>query len=113
MLACGVGIRRDYSTIPAGQVGFDDLCGLQDYFDTIEAKMAREPSMVSGVDTENAGDQRVQGGKNRFAFETPFQLATLRRVLDQNWTGCPNRWRRAERIDLEVHWSGKAGFVVS
>ena len=44
--ACGIGIRRDLSTIPPGQVGFDDMCGLQDYFDTIEAKLATDWSDV-------------------------------------------------------------------
>src|SRR5262249_12733619 len=32
-MACGIGIKRDLSAIPQGQVGFDDMCGLQDYFD--------------------------------------------------------------------------------
>ncbi len=107
--ACGISIRRDYSTIPAGQVGFDDLCGLQDYFDTLEAKLASPPALVSAIDIENQGDARVQGGKNRFAFETEFQLKNLRRVLDENWSRLPETLPKAERVEIEVHWSAKAG----
>jgi hypothetical protein len=107
--ACGIGIRRDLSMIPPGQVGFDDMCGLQDYFDTIEAKLAEPPSLASAVDMENQANARVQGGKNRFAFETEFQLKQLRRVLDENWKTLPEPLAKADRIDIEVHWSAKAG----
>ena len=107
--ACGIGLRRDLATIPPGQVGFDDMCGLQDYFDTIEAKLAEPPTLVSAVDMENQSDQRIQGGKNRFSFETEFQLKTLRRVLDENWKSLPEPLVKADRIDIEVHWSAKAG----
>ena len=107
--ACGIGIRRDFATIPPGQVGFDDMCGLQDYFDTIEAKLAAPPSLVSAVDMENQANARVQGGKNRFSFDTEFQLKQLRRVLDENWKSLPEPLAKADRIDIEVHWSAKAG----
>src|SRR3954470_3304765 len=107
--ACGIGIRRDLSTIPPGQVGFDDLCGLQDYFDTLEAKLATPPSLVSAVDMENQANARMQGGKNRFSFETEFQLKQLRRLLDDNWKSLPEPLAKADRIDIEVHWSAKAG----
>jgi hypothetical protein len=109
LLACGIGIRRDYSAIPAGQVGFDDLCGLQDYFDTMEARLAKPPTVVSGVDIENANDKRAQGGKNRFAFDTEFQVDNFRRLLAQNYSGLPDSLAKANRIELEVHWSTKAG----
>src|SRR4029077_4254142 len=107
--ACGIGLRRDYATIPPGQVGFDDLCGLQDYFDTIEAKLAAAPTLVSAVDTENQANARQQGGKNRFSFETDFQLKQVRRTLDDNWKNLPESLAKAERVDIEVHWSAKAG----
>jgi len=107
--ACGIGIRRDLSTIPPGQVGFDDMCGLQDYFDTLEAKLATPPALVSAVDMENQANARVQGGKNRFSFETDFQLKQLRRVLDDNWKSLPEPLAKADRIDIEVHWSARAG----
>jgi len=107
--ACGIGLRRDLATIPPGRVGFDDMCGLQDYFDTIEAKLAEPPPLVSAVDMENQSDTRIQGGKNRFSFETEFQLKNLRRVLDENWRSLPEPLAKAERVDIEVHWSAKAG----
>ena len=31
-------VQRDLSKMPPGQVGFDDLCGLQSYFDAIAIK---------------------------------------------------------------------------
>jgi hypothetical protein len=107
--ACGIALRRDYATIPPGQVGFDDMCGLQDYFDTIEAKQAAAPTLVSAVDTENQANARLQGGKNRFSFETDFQLKQLRRTLDDNWKNLPESLAKAERVEIEVHWSAKAG----
>jgi hypothetical protein len=108
-LACGITIRRDYSGIPVGQIGFDDRCGLQDYFDTIEARLARPPQVVSAVDVEAQGNRRIRGGKNRFAFETEFQLKHLLRVLNENWSRLPDSLANASRIDVEVHWSEKAG----
>lgn len=106
--ACGIGLRRDFATIPPGQVGFDDMCGLQDYFDTIEAKLAAAPTLVSGVDTESQTSAR-QGGRNRFSFETEFQLKQLHRTLDENWKDLPESLAKAARVELEVHWSAKAG----
>ena len=38
---CGTAVKRDLSGIPAGQVGFDDLCGVQDYFDEIAVNVGR------------------------------------------------------------------------
>ena len=108
-VACGIGIGRDYSKIPVGQVGFDDMCGLQDYFDTIEASIAKPPTVVSAVDIEADTNKRIQGGKNRFAFDTDFQLKHVKRVLSENWNRLPEGLAGAQRIDIEVHWSEKAG----
>lgn len=109
-VACGIGVQRDFSSIPPGQVGFDDLCSLQDYFDTIDTRQAAEPTLVSAVDIEGqTGKQAVRGGKNRYAFETEFQLKHLRRILNQNWKRLPDELATAKRIDLEVHWSERSG----
>src|SRR3954469_2475399 len=81
-LACSIAVRRDFATIPPGQIGFDDMCSLQEYFDTIEAKGGAAPAVVSSVDLEgSSGTRTVHGGKARFAFEGDFQLKNLRRVL--------------------------------
>jgi hypothetical protein len=61
-LACGIGIRRDLSAIPPGQIGFDDLCGLQEYFDTLEVKAAEPPRLVSSVDLESDTKKSMRGG---------------------------------------------------
>jgi len=110
-VACGTGIRRDLSAVPPGQVGFDDMCGVQGYFDAIESGTGRAPRTVSAVDLEGAasGGKVVQGGRERFAFESDFQLAQLRRVLEQNWKRLPDAVSNARAVEIEVKWSQKAG----
>lgn len=105
-VTCGPALKRDLSAMPAGQVGFDDLCGLQGYFDTLEMKKATAPKVVSSAQIEN---ETTRGGRSRFAFETDFQLATVRRVLNENWRRLPEGIDAAKRIDLEVQWSDKGG----
>lgn len=92
--------------MPVGQVGFDDLCGLQDYFDILEMKRELPPQMVSSSQVEG---EKTRGGRSRFAFETPFQLETVRRVLNENWRRLPEGLASATRLDLEVQWSDRAG----
>jgi hypothetical protein len=106
MVTCGPALKRDLSKIPVGQVGFDDLCGMQDYFDTLELKKAAPPKLLFSAQVEG---EKVRGGRSRFAFETDFQLAAIRRVLEENWRRLPERVAAAKRIDLEVQWSNKAG----
>jgi hypothetical protein len=107
---CSVGIRRDLSAVPPGQVGFDDMCGLQPYFDALEIKSSPPPRLVSAVDLEGpSGNKMVRGGKERFAFENDFQLKNVRRVLNDNWSRLPEPLEKASEIDIEVKWSEKAG----
>jgi hypothetical protein len=110
-VACGTGIRRDLSAIPPGQVGFEDMCGLQAYFDALELHASPPPRVVSAVDLEGAvsGGKVVHGGRERFRFDNDFQLTQLRRVLDQNWKRLPEPVAKASAIELEVKWSEKAG----
>jgi hypothetical protein len=105
-VTCGPALKRDLAKVPVGQVGFDDLCGVQDYFDTLEMKKAVPPKLISSAQIEG---EKLRGGRSRFAFETDFQLITVRRVLDQNWRGLPEGTPSAKRIDLEVQWSEKSG----
>src|SRR5579872_2029871 len=109
LVACGVGIQRDLSAIPPGQIGFDDLCGLQGYFDTLEVKAARPPTQVSAVELENDAKHPARGGKALIAFTGDFQLTHLRRVLNENWKRLPEQVATAKKIELEVYWSEKAG----
>ena len=109
-VACSIAIRRDLAAIPPGQVGFDDMCGLQEYFDALEIKSARPPRVISALDLEGAsGARRVRGGKERFAFENDFQLKHLRRILNENWRRLPEAVETADKIEIEVKWSEKAG----
>ena len=109
-LGCGTTVKRDLSSIPVGQVGFDDMCGLQEYFDEIALKMVAPPELVEGADIEHTSKTAVaRGGRARFAFQTPFQLVTVRRVLDENWKHLPPNLGTAKRIEIGVNWSERAG----
>ena len=111
LLGCGgPAVKRDLSAIPVGQVGFDDMCGLQEYFDEIALKMVAPPDLVDGADIEHVSkSSTARGGRARYAFQTPVQLATARRVLEQNWKNLPPKLSTARRIDLAVNWSERAG----
>jgi hypothetical protein len=107
---CGATIKRDLSTIPQGQVGFDDLCGVQAYFDAIEAGLQSEPVVASSAESEGRQDGKaVHGGRTRFVFESDFQLDELARVLNENWRRLPPGLDTTPRMALEVHWAERAG----
>lgn len=109
-IACSVAIRRDLSAIPPGQVGFDDMCGLQEYFDALEIRTSPPPRVVSALDLEGTSEgRRVRGGRERYAFENDFQLKHLRRLLNENWRRLPESVATANKIEVEVKWSEKAG----
>src|SRR5579863_5001806 len=107
---CGIAVRRDLSTVPPGQVGFDDMCGLQDYFDALEINTVPPPRLMSALDLEGGSNGKVvHGGKERYAFDSDFLLKHLRRVLNENWTRLPDPIANASSIEIEVLWSEKAG----
>jgi hypothetical protein len=109
-VACSIAVRRDLSAVPAGQVGFDDMCGLQEYFDSLEVGISRPPRVVSALDLEGMNEgKKVHGGKERFAFENDFQLKHLRRILNENWRRLPDQVGTADKIEIEVKWAEKAG----
>jgi hypothetical protein len=109
-IGCGIAVQRDLSAIPPGQVGFDDMCGLQEYFDALEIKSTPPPRIVSALDMEGESGSKVKrGGQERFAFENDFLLKHLRRVLNENWRRLPDPIATATNIEIEVRWSEKAG----
>lgn len=109
-VGCGIAIRRDLSAIPPGQVGFDDMCGLQAYFDALEIKTSPPPRIESALDLEGEkGGKQVRGGTEKFAFENDFQVKTLRRVLHENWRRLPDEVDKADKMSIEVRWAEKAG----
>src|SRR5438477_38575 len=108
-VGCGIAVQRDLSAIPPGQVGFDDMCGLQEYFDALEIKTTPPPRIVSALDMEGqSGSKVTHGGQERFAFESDFLLKHLRRVLNENWRRLPAPIATATDIEIDVHWSEKA-----
>jgi hypothetical protein len=110
-VGCGIAVQRDLSAIPPGQVGFDDMCGLQEYFDALEIKSTAPPRIVSALDMEGqqSGGKVTHGGQERFAFESDFLLKHLRRVLNENWRRLPEPIATATAVEIEVRWSEKAG----
>jgi hypothetical protein len=109
-VGCGIGIRRDLSNIPPGQVGFDDMCHLQEYFDALEINTSPPPRVISALDLEGqSGGKPVRGGKERVAFDNDYLLKTVRRVLHENWRGLPDQLDTADKVEIEVKWSEKAG----
>jgi hypothetical protein len=106
---CAPVVNRDLSQVPAGRVGYDDLCGLQDYFDDLSTKSAMPPVIVTATEIEKVRADSPLGGRARFAFETDYQLAAVRRVLRDNWRRLPEGVETAPRIELEVEWSARSG----
>jgi hypothetical protein len=106
---CGIGVKRDFATIPSQTVIFDDMCGLQDYFDALLSSKATAPQIVSSTDFQKADALRAAGGRTTFSFETDFQLKTLRRLLEQNWSSVPEEVMKADKVLMEVRWAEKAG----
>src|SRR5262245_66679283 len=97
-IACSIAIRRDLAAVPTGQVGFDDMCGLQEYFDALAIGTSRPPRVASALDLEGTDHgKRVRGGKERFAFENDFELQHLRRILDENWRRLPESVATAKK----------------
>ncbi|MCG5052518.1 MAG: hypothetical protein KA712_06130 [Myxococcales bacterium] len=109
LAGCGIAIQRDLSDTTPQAVVYDDLCGLQEYHDTLVLKKAEPPEVVTANEMERTDGKRQSGGRTTFAFEAPFQLQTLRRLLRENWKRVPNELMKAERVELEVRWSERAG----
>jgi hypothetical protein len=109
-VACGIVIKRDLSTVSPGQVGYDDMCDLQDYFDSLEAGVAKEPVVASALDLEGGDGQRtVRGGKVRLLYEGDFLLQNARRILTTNWRRLPPELATAQKIEIEGRWAERAG----
>lgn len=106
---CGIGVRRDLAETPAKVVIFDDACGVQEYHDTLMMKKVEPPEVVTTNEIERTEGKRLNGGKTTFAFEKPYQVQTMRRMLRENWSGVPDEIMKSNRIELEVRWSEKAG----
>jgi hypothetical protein len=109
-VACGIAVKRDLSATPVGQVGYDDMCGLQDYFDSLEAGIARDPVIASSTDLEGGdGQKTIRGGKVRIVFEGEFLVKNARRVLEENWRRLPPELATTDKIEFEVRWAERAG----
>jgi hypothetical protein len=106
---CGVTVKRDLSETKPSEVVFDDMCGLQEYFDALKDTTLEPPGEVFANDIQADDKNRPSGGRKRFKFETEFQLHYLRQILETNWKSVPIEVAKASRVELEVSWSEKAG----
>jgi hypothetical protein len=105
----GVSVKRDLSSVKPTEVVFDDLCGLQEYFDALKDPSLAPPAETFARDLQVDEKSRPLGGRKRFRFENEFQLHYLRKVLESNWSSVPMEVAKASKIELEVSWSEKAG----
>ena len=105
---CGVTVQRDLSTTKASEVVFDDMCGLQDYFDGLKDTSLSPPAEAFAQDMTN-DKGTAAGGRTRFVFASEFQLHHLKKVLAENWKRLPEGVPAAQKIEIEVRWSEKAG----
>ncbi|MDX2024284.1 MAG: hypothetical protein SF187_28840 [Deltaproteobacteria bacterium] len=106
---CGIGVRRDLAQTPAKEVVFDDVCGVQEYHDTLMMKKVEPPEVVNTNELERTDGKHSSGGRTTFAFEGPYQLQTIKRVLRENWKRVPDDVMKSNRVEIEVRWSEKAG----
>jgi hypothetical protein len=106
---CGITVARDLSATKPGEVVFDDMCGLQEYFDDLRDSTIAPPREVAAQEMASAENGKAVGGKTRFRFETEFQLHHLRKMLATNWGSLPKEVENASSLDVEVRWSEKAG----
>ena len=94
-----------------GQVGFDDMCGLQEYFDALEIETSPPPRVVSALDLE--GDERRQDGPRRQGTvrlrERLSAQAPAPRSSTRTGGGCPTQvaHRRQDRDRGEVVGEGR------
>lgn len=105
---CAIKVGRDLSSVPVQQVVYDDMCGLQGYFDEIAAGVIRAPRVVRSSELEKTEGMHAAGGVTTIAFETKDQLEALRRVLSENWKNVPQELLNAPRVEIEVRWAEKA-----
>jgi hypothetical protein len=109
LVGCGIGIQRDLSTMKPPEVVYDDVCGLQEYFDALKSPQVSPPSEAFAQDFSKDGSDKGLGGTTRFRFSSEFQMHYFRRVLTANWKRLPPELVSAPSIDLEVKWAQKAG----
>lgn len=107
--ACGIGIRRDLSEIRPGRVTYDDLCGLQGYFDALETPRGagKGPRLVLSVGAE--ARRGISGGRDLWSFQSRLAIRHLRRVLKKNWSNLPESVWSARRMRIQVEWVNRAG----
>jgi hypothetical protein len=106
---CGVTVKRDLTAVKPAEVVFDDMCGLQEYFDALKDATLSPPEETFARDIMKDDGEKPMGGRKRFRFANEFQLHYLRKVLSDNWDKIPGEVDKASRVEIEVAWADKAG----
>jgi len=107
-LGCGIAVSRNLGKATLNEAIYDDVCGLQDYFDRRTVGAVRAPEVVSTQEMEKTEGRRSSGGQTRFAFTTDGQLDILRKVLGANYRRLPDDLGTAAKVELSVRWSERA-----
>jgi hypothetical protein len=109
LAGCSIAVQRDLHGTKPSDVVFDDVCGVQDYYDTLALKKAAPPRVELMNEIESREGKRGRGGRTRYAFETEYQLKMLRKILAENYSHLPQEALTQKPVKLEVIWSEKAG----
>ena len=107
-IGCGITVSRNLEKSTLNEAIYDDVCGLQDFFDRRAMGSVRAPEVVSTQEMERTEGKRSSGGQTRFAFSTDGQLDILRKVLGANYRRLPDNLGTATKVELSVRWSERA-----
>jgi hypothetical protein len=107
-LACSPAPRRNLATIPQRQITFDDMCGLQDYFDQRNAAHAppfrvidEQSTTAEGTQPDEHGRmQHIQVGDGTYVITDRDARRRLRRLLRDEYVRLPR-----------LHFGGQEGEV--
>ena len=69
LVGCGIGIQRDLSTMKPPEVVYDDVCGLQEYFDALKSPQVSPPSETFAQDFSRTGPTRAWAGRRASGSE--------------------------------------------
>ena len=107
-IGCGIAVSRNLGKASLNETIYDDVCGLQDYFDRLAMGAVRAPAIIGTQELEKTEGKRISGGRTRFAFTTDGQLGVVRKVLQTNYRRLPEGLSSATEVDLTVRWSERA-----
>ncbi len=93
LVGCGIGIQRDLSTMKPPEVVYDDVCGLQEYFDALKSPQVSPPSEAFAQDFSKDGSDKGTGRDDALPVQQRVPAALLPPPADtRTGSGCRPRW---------------------